>query len=466
MTPPEQRLFRRLSVFAGGCTLEAAEAVCNTGEDLGVDILDGVASLVDNSLLVQRVSEDGDPRFVLLETFREYGRERLLEHGEAAATERAHAAYMLVVAEEETLEMSPAEREAWLRCCDVEHDNSRAALQHLIAAGDVEWALRLGTALFRFWEQRDHLTEGRETLARVLGLPDAAAPTRLRARALYCASVLADIQADHDAAETLSREACRIYRQFDDTQGIATTMSVMAFQAQRKGRYAESTSLFGETVSLWEQLGDVTAVDHATSNMANAAKTGGNFDLARSLLEQVVASSQGRGDVRSVAFALNGLGDVAASQGNHGSARRYHHESLARYREIDDRWGIARVLADLAGVDLQVGDYTEADSSLKEAVQAFRDLGHQRGVARQLESLAWCASCQSRDETAVALASAAAAIRHRLGAPAKQGERDRIERTLAQARTSISAEAYATAWREGLTATLDRILGIETAPPS
>ena len=165
LTPPEQKLFRRLSVFAGGCTLEAAEAVCNTCEDLGIDVLKGVGSLVDNSLLVQRVSDDGDPRFVMLETFREYGREQLLEHGETAATERAHAAYMLVLAEEETLEMSPAEREAWLRGCDVEHDNLRAAIHCLIATGDGEWALRLGAALFRFWEQRDHLTEGRETLA-------------------------------------------------------------------------------------------------------------------------------------------------------------------------------------------------------------------------------------------------------------------------------------------------------------
>jgi predicted ATPase/serine/threonine protein kinase len=464
LTPSEQKLFRRLSVFAGGCTLEAAEAVCNTREDLGIDVLDGVAALVDNSLLVQRVSEDGDPRFVMLETFREYGREQLLEHGEAAPTERAHAAYMLVLGEEETLEMSPAAREAWLRCCDAEHDNSRAAIHGLIATGDVDWALRLGAALFRFWEQRDHLTEGRETLARVLRMPGAAAPTRLRARALYCASVLADIQADHGTAETLSREACGIYRQFDDKQGIATTMIVMAFQAQRQGRYAESTSLFEETVSLWEQLGDVTAVDLAISNMANAAKAGGNFDLSRRLLEQVVASSQGRGDVRGVASALNGLGDLAASQGNHDAARRYHHESLVRYREIDDRWGIGRVLADLAGVDLQVGKYAEADSSLKEAIQAFRDLGHQRGVARQLESLSWCASCRSRDEAAVVLASAAAAIRHKIGAPAKHGESEKVERALARSRMSISAEAYANAWREGLTTPLDQILGIETGP--
>jgi tetratricopeptide (TPR) repeat protein len=466
LASPEQKLFRRLSVFAGGCTLEAVEAVCDTCEDLGVDVLNGVASLLDNSLLVQRVSEDGEPRFVMLETFREYGRERLLEHGEASATERAHAAYMLVVAEEETLEMSPAEREAWLRCCDVEHDNFRAAMRSLISAGDAEWALRLGAALFRFWEQRDHLTEGRETLSRVLGMPDAAAPTRLRARSLYCASVLADLQADHNTAEMLSREACRIYRQFDDTQGVATTMTVMAYQAQRQGRYTEAISVFGDTVTLWERLGDMIAVDFATSNMAHAAKAGGNFEFARGLLEQVAASSQARGDVRGYAFALNGLGDVAASQGKHDSARRYHHESLARYREIDDAWGIARVLADLASIDLQAGEYAEADRSLKAAVQAFRALGHQRGVARQLESLSWCASCESRDDAAVVLASAAAAIRQKIGAPPKRAEREKIEGTLALARMRMSADAFADAWREGLTAPLDRILGIETAPRS
>ena len=135
---------------------------------------------------------------------------------------------------------------------------------------------------------------------------------------------------------------------------------------------------------------------------------------------------------------------------NHDAARRYHQESLARYREIDDRWGIARVLADLANVDLHAGDYEVADGSLREALQAFRALGHQRGVARQLEALSWCAGSQSRHEAAVRLAGAAAAIRQRIGAPAKPLEREKVERTLAQARAGIGAEAYGAAWKEGL----------------
>jgi predicted ATPase/predicted Ser/Thr protein kinase len=464
LAPAEQKLFRRLSVFSGGFTLDGAEAVCDTCEDLGVAVLDGVTSLVDNSLLVPRGSEVDRPRFGMLETFREYGRERLLEHADTAVG-RAHAAYMLVLAEEETVAMSPAEREAWLRACDVEHDNFRTAMQCLVDAGDVEWALRLGIALFRFWEQRDHLSEGRGTLARVLAMPGAGPPTRLRARALYCASLLADIQGEAVEAERFSHAAYAIYRQFDDIQGRATTMTAMAFQAQRLGRLAEATARFGKTVALWARLGDVVAVDLGTSNMANAARAGGNFELARRLFEEVVESSRARGDQRGVASALNGLGDVAAAQGHYDSARQYHHDSLVRFREIDDRWGIGRVLADLASVDLQAGEYADADRSITAALQAFRALGHQRGVARQLESLAWCASCQSRDESAVRLASAAAAIRRRIGAPAKQNEKDTVERTLAQASTRLTLEAFAHAWKDGLTGTLDRLLGVEAAPP-
>jgi predicted ATPase len=464
LAPAEQKLFRRLSVFVGGCTLESAEAVCDASEDLGIDLLTGMSALVDSSLLVQREPADGERRLVMLETFREYAREQLIEHDEASATRRAHAAYMLVLAEEETFGMDPVEREAWLRNCDAEHDNIRAALQYLIADGHTEWALRLGGALFRFWEQRDHLTEGRETLARVLTMPQARAATRIRARALYAASVLADIQGDLANAEVASREACDIYRQFDDFNGVATTMTARAWQAQRLGRHEEAMSLFGETVALWERVGETTAVDLARSNMANAAKADGRFDVARSLLEQVVAASHARGDVRGVASALNGLGDLAAAQGDNHSARTYHHESLARYRQIEDRWGIARVLADLANVDLQAGDYEAAEQSIREALRAFLGLGHQRGIARQLETLSWCAGCQSRHEAAVTLAAAAAAIRRKVGAPAKQAEREKIERTLAQARAGLDPDRYANAWNEGFTAPLERVVGEQEQP--
>jgi predicted ATPase/serine/threonine protein kinase len=454
----EQTLFRRLSVFAGGCTLESIEAVCNTTEDLGISVFDGVASLVDNSLLVQRQAGDAEPRFIMLETFREYGRERLIESGEAAATERAHAAYMLVLAEEETLAVSAAERDAWVRSCDAEHDNFRVAIQSLINARNAEWALRLGGALFRFWEQRDHLTEGRETLARVLAMPESRAATRARARALYSASVLEDLNNNLDRAEALSHEACAIFRQLGDIKAVATTMVAISFQAQRQGRYAEATAISAETVSLWQQLGDATGVDLARSNMATAAKAEGKFDLARSLLEQVLEGARARGDTRGVAAALNGLGELASELRDDEAARRYHHESLDKYREIGDRWGIAGVMADLANVDLRAQEPAAASDWFLQALLAFRELGHQRGVARQLESLSWCAGSQGRDVDAVTLSGAAATIRARLGAPPKPPEQEKIDETLALARTRIGADACAEAWRAGRTLPLDQVL--------
>jgi tetratricopeptide (TPR) repeat protein len=205
----------------------------------------------------------------------------------------------------------------------------------------------------------------------------------------------------------------------------------------------------------------VTAVELATSNVAHSAKTAGHFERARRLFEQLIASSKDRGDIRAFTSALNGLGDVAAAEGSYDAARRYYQESLARYREIDDRWGIARVLADLANVDLHAGDYEVADRSLMEALRACRALGHQRGVARQLEALSWSAGIQLRHEAAVRLAGAAAAIRQRVGAPAKPLEKDKVERTLAQARASLSDEDYGGAWKDGLSAPLDRILDLQ-----
>ncbi len=166
----EAKLFRRFSVFVGGCTLEAAEAVCNTSHDLGIDLFEGLSSLVDKNL-IQRVDRaEAEPRFAMLETIREYALERLTDSGEQSATRRAHAAYCLVLAEEGNPELSPTDRARWLTQCDVEIDNLRSALDWLFQTLDLDWGLRLCVALFRFWDMREHLTEGRTRLETVLRL--------------------------------------------------------------------------------------------------------------------------------------------------------------------------------------------------------------------------------------------------------------------------------------------------------
>ena len=373
---------------------------------------------------------------------------------------------MLVLAEEERLEMSPAEREAWLRCCDLEHDNFRTASRWLVSSGDAEWALRLGVGAVQVLGAARPSHRGSRDAREDAGFAGSSstdAPARTRAllhrRAL-------DIQADLDAAVALGRESCRIYRELGDTQGLATATIILAFQAQRRGHYAEAVSLFGETVSLWTQLGDADRGRSRQQQHGSRRQARWRLRPRAPPAEQVVASANARGDLRGVAFALNGLGDVAASENDTEAARRYHHDSLARLREIDDRWGMARVLTDLASVDLQAGEYAEADRSLREALRVFRELGHQRGVAKQLESLSWCAICQSRDEAAVTLVSAAAAIRQRTAAAARAAEREKIDKTLRQARSRLTAEAYEQRVAGGAHGTLDRVLEIETVAGS
>ena len=234
LTPEEQALFRRLSVFVGGCTLEAVEAVCDTRQDLGLDVLDGMASMVDKSLAQQSEQSSGEPRFVMLETIREYGLEHLAASGDEAATRRAHAAYYLVVAEEGAVGgTDPAQ---WLERVEVEHDNLRAALDWLTQSGDAEWGMRLATALFRFWETREHFTEGRDRVARLLKLPGAAARNQKRVRTLFAGGVLAFDQGDVTTAQEMLEESLSIARELKDNSGVAVSLNAAGRIFPRPGR--------------------------------------------------------------------------------------------------------------------------------------------------------------------------------------------------------------------------------------
>ena len=277
LSAAEQKLFRRLSVFVGGCTLEGAEAVCDTKGDLDLDLLDGMASMVDKSLVQQVEQAKGESRFVMLETIREYALEKLEASGEEALTKRAHAAYCLVLAEEEATEQSGAERAEWLERFALEHDNFRAGLEWLTETGDAEWGLRLGAALFRFWETREYLAEGRDWLGKLLKLAGAAAPTKARARALFAAGVLAGEQGDYVSADALIGESLDIARQLGDKQGIAVSLNALAVIARDRGDVAVARSLFEESLVLWRELGDQKAVARALSNLANVVKLQGDI---------------------------------------------------------------------------------------------------------------------------------------------------------------------------------------------
>ncbi len=344
----EQRLFRRLSVFAGGCTLEAVEAVCaarDDGDKAG-QVLDRVASLIDKSLLQQTEQEGHEPRLVMLETIREYGLECLTVNGEMEATQQAHANYYLALAEKAEPEFAVPRQAMWLERLDREHENLRAAMHWLLeqAEGDREdtrtreMALRLGGTLRQFWYMRCYFSEGLDFLERALARSDGVAAS-VRAKALYAATRLNEVQGYLDRAKELCEESLALYRGLGDTMGIAYSLHLLADIAWGRGNLAMARSQAEESLVLFRELGDK----------------------------------------RSVAYLLLHLGSLAIDQGQYVRARSLLEESLAMYRELGDTSGIADSLFNLARLCyLSQGDLTQAHSLLEEELRTLSRVGRQR----------------------------------------------------------------------------------------
>jgi predicted ATPase len=442
----EQTLFRRLSVFTGGCTLEGVEAVCDTKSDLGLDILDGMASMVDKSLTQQVEQVDVETRFIMLSTIREYALERLAESDDEAATRRAHAAYYLVLAEEGAEEV--VAHPEWLDRFEIEHDNFRTALDHLIRTGDAEWGLRLGAALFRFWETREHLTEGRDSIARLLALEGTAARPKLRARLSFAAAVLAGEQGDYASARQLFEESLETCLELNDNRGVAVALNALAVNARNRGELSVASLLFERCVAIWKDLGDSADIARALSNLANVTKLQGEYARASSLYDECLTMFRKAGDGAGVAWTLNYQGDVAREKADLVAARAFCEQSLAAFRQLRDGWGIASAISDLASLSFDQGNDAEARHLYGESIRMFQELGHKRGIARALECLAASAAAQSNAEQSLHLAGAAA-LRQRLGAPLTPAEQPRLEKALEFARRTLGNAAGLTAWMEG-----------------
>ena len=423
--------------------------MCDTKGDLDLDLLDGMASMVDKSLAHQVEQAKGESRFVMLETIREYALEKLEASGEEAMTKRAHAAYCLVLAEEEATEQSDAEGAEWLERFALEHDNFRAGLEWLTETGDAEWGLRLGAALFHFWEIREYLAEGRDRLGRLLKLAGAAVATKARTRALFAAGVLAGEQGDYASADTLISESQDIARQLGDKTGVAVSLNALAVFARDRGDIVIAHALFEESLVLWRELGDQKAVARSLSNLANVVKLRGDYDRARSLYAECLSIFRGMGDRTGVAWSLNYQGDVARDQGDSAAARTLYENGLAIFRELGDRWGIAGTLADLGSLAREQRNYPGAHFLYRESIKIFQELEHKRGIARLLECFACSAAAQLEAERSLRLAGAAAALRQSIGAPLTLAEKAKLESTLDPARQVLTNTAGATAWLEG-----------------
>jgi predicted ATPase len=439
----EQKLFRRLAVFVGGCTLESAEAVCDVNQDLGLDLFDGMSSLVDKSLLQHAEQPNGESRFSMLETIRDYGLESLTAAGETAETRRAHAAYCVVLAEEGT----SFEHAEWMKSCEMEHDNFRAALDWLAETSNTDWGSRLVLALFPFWERKEHFAEGRErveTMLRLMG-PQR---TSTRAKVLFASAVLKGAQGDYHDSEPIQQECIETYRELGDNRGVAVSLNALAVLKRDQGDYAECRSLFEQVVAISKELGDQPSLARSLSNLANVCATQGDYSIARALHEQARSIFRALGDRSGVAWSLNHQGDVALEQGDVVAARRFYEQGLAAFREAGDTMGAARSLTDLGYLVCEEGDHVAAHSLYTEALNIFCDLGYKRGVARLLEGFACASARQGDHERALKLAGAAAALRHNIRAPLRPAEQIKLDRNLQPAWAALDTLAKA-AWMAG-----------------
>jgi predicted ATPase/DNA-binding winged helix-turn-helix (wHTH) protein len=464
LTEAEAKLFRRLSVFAGGCTLEAAEAVCDTSRDLGIDLFEGISSLVDKNLVQSVDRAEAEPRFTMLETIREYAVECLLDSGEQSATRRAHAAYSLVLGEEGNPELNPDDRARWLSQCDVEIDNFRCALDWLIQAQDLDWALRLSMSLFRFWDMREHLTEGRMRLEAVLRLAGNQ-HARERARVSHFLGAITTTQGDYLAAEDYLKQSLSLYEELGDESGIAASLNALAVSARDRGDYSSAQSNFERSLACWRLLSDRLAVARCLHNLANVVRVRGDFARAQWALREATEMFEELGDRSGAAWSINQQGDIARAQGDITAARGLYQRALSAFRGAEDPWGSARSLTDLAYIDCERGEHAAAHAACREALQIFASLGNRRGIARALEGSACLAIAQGRAERALKLAAAATQLRHLIGAPLHWAEHSKLDQTLLPAWKSLSEAEGRSAWEQGAAMTVETAIQYSLEEP-
>jgi predicted ATPase/DNA-binding CsgD family transcriptional regulator len=430
LTADERALFRRLAVFAGGCTLEAAQAVGTAAGDAPRDVLDTAASLVEKSLATQREGPDGEPRFGMLETVRQFGLEQLRAAGETEATRDRHAAYFLALAERSAAGPEGPDADARFARLAPEHDNLRLALAWYEQRGDPEGGLRLADALLRYWYWRSHRAEGYRWVERFLAAGGAVAP-ELRARALFSLGILTSGARSDERAVPPLRESLALWRRSGDRAGTAQTLTLLGIKLKKLGVYADAAPLLDEAAALFEELG---------------------LDAWWAL------AYHHRGVVTF------GLGDLAGAEATIA-------EAVARHRRLGaagapPAW-IAMALNDLGVVVGERGDLARAAALQVEALDLWRRTGTREGVADALAGLATIAAA-GQPEQAARLFGASAALADAVGYAFGLPERAAHERAVAGLKATMGDAAFADAWNAGRDLSLDQAVAEAAAvrPPA
>jgi predicted ATPase/transcriptional regulator with XRE-family HTH domain len=382
---PERRLFRQLSVFAGGGTLDAVEEVCATGD------LDGLTALVASNLVRMPAARTGssEPRVSMLETIREFGGEQLEDRGEAGPARRRHAGWYLALAEEAAPALAGPDAAAWLARLDEEHDNLRSALGWACGQGDGEIALRLAGALGRFWAQRGHLSEGRRWCAAALALPvGARADTpRVRINCLAAAGRLAIGQAAYGEADGFLGEAEALAREHGAPAELAAVLNTQGLLARSQDRYAASAQAYAEALELARSAGHHGEEAAALLGLAYRAMFTGDAARAGALTEESLAAARRSQDRLILAQALFFLGWGASNTGAYERAEVLETEALDLFAELGEAGEHAEALFVLGTIAVFTGDYRRAEDLFERSLAERRGRGDEHTSARHLGGL-------------------------------------------------------------------------------
>lgn len=421
LSEDERRLLRRLSVFVGGWTFEAADAVCNTEDQQWIDIFDGLERLMDFNLIQPPEEVNGELRLKMLETIRDFSMQRLIESGDVDHARRYQAQFYLALAEQAEPELQASGQIKWTNRLDTEYGNVRAVLawsqQH-----DAELGLRICAAIWRFWELHNLIGEGRVWLEAFSKLSSLA--TAVRGKVLVGAAACAVYQGDFIAAQAHVEEALSIFEQLGNKQGIARALNELGLVASYQGDYS----------------------------------------AARHFLQQSLAIKREIGGEWSIANSINNLGLVAAYQNDYPSAYKLHQESLAIYRALDEKSGVAIATGNLGHVAMHLGRLEEARQWQIESVQLFNEIGDADGLAECFERLAMLANAKADFNRAAQLFGVASVLRAEAGTLPALADQLEYERELELTRAQLDPATFEAAWVEGRGMALEQAIATINMP--
>ena len=437
----ERALFRRLAVFAGGWDLAAADGL-GSGPTFGP-----LTSLVDKSL-VRQIETNGEPRYGMLETVREYALERLVASGEEASIRDAHAASFLALAQEAEDRSAGPEELAWKDRLEVEHANIRAALGWLLTGGPPEDGLRLAAAMERFWTDRGYLAEGRAWLERALTRADDRA-TPERAKALRAAGMVAFHQGDRAEAAAFGEASLVIARQLGDRLAVAGALLLVGMVAWRRGDPARGVACLDEALAIQRHLGAPNAVARVLVELATAAHAGGDMASPVPLLEEAIALYRRTGYLTGLNTALANLAVVHQIAGDHARAEALMEEGLAIARRLGIKISVAMHLGNLANLPQVQADPPRAARFYRESLAAFVELGDRAGIAESLDDIAGFAAAGGRTAEAAHLLGGTRALRAAIGLPRPEVFRYLTDQAVAAATATLGEAGFAAAYAAG-----------------